>query len=42
MQFLSPWMLWAMAALAVPVAIHFWQRRKVIQLPFVRTPEPAE
>ena len=34
MQFLSPWMLWGMAALAVPVAIHFWQRRKVVRLPF--------
>ena len=34
MQFLSPWMLWGMAALAAPIAIHFWQRRKVIQMPF--------
>jgi hypothetical protein len=34
MQFLSPWMLWGMAALAAPIAIHFWQRRRVVQLPF--------
>ncbi len=34
MQLLSPWMLWGMAVLAAPIAIHFWQRRKVIQLPF--------
>ncbi len=34
MQFLSPWMLWGMAALAVPLAIHLWQRRKVVQFPF--------
>ena len=34
MQFLSPWMLWGLAALAVPVAIHLWQRRKVVTLPF--------
>ena len=34
MQFLSPWMLWATAAVAAPIAIHFWQRRRVIQLPF--------
>ncbi len=27
-------MLWALAALAAPVAIHFWQRRRVVQLPF--------
>jgi hypothetical protein len=34
MQFLSPWMLWGMAAVAAPIALHFWQRRRVIQLPF--------
>ena len=34
MQFLSPWMLWGLAALAVPAAIHLWQRRKVVTLPF--------
>ena len=34
MQFLSPWMLWGLAAMAVPVAIHLWQRRKVVTLPF--------
>ena len=34
MQFLSPWMLWGLAALAVPVAIHLWRRRKVVTLPF--------
>ena len=34
MQFLSPWMLWGMAALAAPIAIHFWQRRKVVRLAF--------
>lgn len=34
MQFLSPWMLWGMLAVAAPILIHFWQRRQVVPLPF--------
>lgn len=34
MQFLSPGMLWGLAALAAPIAIHLWQRRRVVQFPF--------
>jgi hypothetical protein len=34
MQFLSFPMLWGLAALAAPLAIHLWQRRRVVQLPF--------
>ncbi|WP_273566599.1 BatA domain-containing protein [Maribacter halichondriae] len=29
MQFLSPTYLWALIALAIPIAIHFWSRKKV-------------
>src|SRR5271154_7116961 len=31
MSFLSPWMLYGLAALAAPVIIHLWQRRRVVQ-----------
>jgi len=34
MQFLSPWMLFGLGALAAPILIHLWQRRRVIQIPF--------
>ena len=34
MQFLSPWMLWGLGALAAPILIHLWQRRRVVVLPF--------
>ena len=34
MQFLSPWMLWGLGALAAPILIHFWQRRRVVSMPF--------
>ena len=34
MPFLSPWMLYSLAALAAPVLIHLWQRRRVVQIPF--------
>lgn len=34
MQFLSPWMLSGFAALAVPVIIHLWRRRKVVRIQF--------
>ena len=34
MQFLSPWMLWGLTALAAPILIHFWQRRRAVVLPF--------
>jgi hypothetical protein len=34
MIFLSQWMLWGLAALAVPVIIHLFQRRRVVSIPF--------
>ncbi len=34
MQFLTPWMLWGLGALAAPILIHFWQRRRVVSIPF--------
>src|SRR5262245_637648 len=34
MMFLQPLMVWGFAALAVPILIHLWQRRKVIQVKF--------
>ena len=34
MTFLTPWLLYGFAALAVPVVIHLWQRRRVIHVPF--------
>lgn len=34
MQFLSPWMLGGLAALALPVIIHLMQRKRVVQIPF--------
>lgn len=34
MTFLAPWMLWALAALAAPILIHLWQRRRVVEVPF--------
>ncbi len=34
MNFLQPMMIWGFAALAVPIIIHLWQRRKVIQVKF--------
>ena len=34
MQFLSPWMLSGLAALALPVIIHLLQRKRVVQIPF--------
>src|SRR5688572_29835640 len=34
MTFLQPWMIWGFTALAVPIVIHLWQRRKVIQVKF--------
>ncbi len=34
MTFLEPLMMWGFTALAVPVLIHLWQRRKVIQVRF--------
>ena len=32
--FLAPWMLYGLAALSVPIVIHLWQRRRVVQIPF--------
>ena len=34
MQFLSPWMLIGLAALALPIIIHLLQRQRVVQIPF--------
>ncbi len=34
MQFLSPWMLCGLAALALPVVIHLLQRKRVVTIPF--------
>lgn len=34
MPFLSPWMLYGLAALAAPVLIHLWQRRRVVRVRF--------
>ena len=34
MVFLSQWMLYGMAAVAVPIIIHLLQRRRVVQVPF--------
>ena len=34
MQFLSPWMLSGLAALALPIIIHLLQRKRVVQIPF--------
>lgn len=34
MQFLSPWMLTGLAALAVPIIIHLLQRKRVVPIPF--------
>ena len=31
---LSPWMLYGLGAIGVPILIHLWQRRRVVQLPF--------
>ena len=33
-MFLSPWMLYGLGALTVPILIHLWQRRRVVQVPF--------
>ena len=32
--FLSQWMLYGLAAVAVPVIIHLLQHRRVVQMPF--------
>ncbi|HWB60388.1 MAG TPA: BatA and WFA domain-containing protein [Chthoniobacteraceae bacterium] len=34
MSLLSPWMLYGFAALAAPIIIHLWQRRRVVQVNF--------
>jgi len=34
MQFLSPWMLTGLAAIAVPIIIHLLQRKRVVPIPF--------
>ena len=34
MSFLSPWMLWGMAAISAPILIHLWQRRQVVTIHF--------
>ena len=34
MSFLSPWMLWGLAAISAPILIHLWQRRQVVTIRF--------
>ena len=34
MSFLTPWLLYGFAALAVPIVIHLWQRKRIIHVPF--------
>src|SRR5436309_1278244 len=34
MSFLTPWLISRLALLAVPILIHLWQRKKVVQVPF--------
>lgn len=34
MSFLAPWMLYGLGALALPILIHLWQRRRVVAIPF--------
>ncbi|HZJ14985.1 MAG TPA: BatA and WFA domain-containing protein [Chthoniobacteraceae bacterium] len=34
MSFLAPWFLSGFAALAVPIIIHLWQRKRVVKVPF--------
>src|SRR5690242_9553627 len=34
MQFLSPWMLTGLVAIAVPIIIHLLQRKRVVPIPF--------
>jgi len=34
MSFLAPWILYGLGALSLPVLIHLWQRRRVMQVPF--------
>ena len=34
MSFLTPWLISGLALLAVPILIHLWQRKKVVQVPF--------
>ena len=34
MTFLTTPMLWALSALAVPILIHLWQKRRVVEVPF--------
>ena len=34
MSFLAPWLLAGFGAIALPILIHLWQRRRVVQVPF--------
>ncbi|XHR29261.1 MAG: BatA domain-containing protein [Chthoniobacteraceae bacterium] len=34
MNFLAPWMLYGLAAIAAPIAIHLWRRRQIQAIPF--------
>ena len=34
MTFLTPGLIYGLALLAVPILIHLWQRKKVVQMPF--------
>ena len=34
MSFLAPWLLYGLGALSLPILIHLWQRRRVVEVPF--------
>src|SRR5580704_2799513 len=34
MTFLTPGLIYGLSLLAVPILIHLWQRKKVVQMPF--------
>lgn len=34
MSFLAPWLLAGLGAISLPILIHLWQRRRIVQIPF--------
>ncbi|MEI7957714.1 MAG: BatA and WFA domain-containing protein [Verrucomicrobiota bacterium] len=34
MTFLAPWLLYGLGALSLPILIHLWHRRRVVEVPF--------
>jgi hypothetical protein len=34
MSFLTPWLIYGLSLLAVPILIHLWQRKKIVKVPF--------